>query len=193
MRFKETCSSFTWKLLRSILYRKGYLMTHINGVDLKKILFFSCSVCGALFAQRSNLYEHVRRRHAKLRLYKCDECEKSYSWRNIPELHISVTHLHKRPFSCSHNRCSLAYNYQLYRHIRTMPPLCKECGKQFSDLHSLQWHINIVHLRKINYSFSQRGASFADKCPLKHHCLTVHVLYYNLSFSLQKAKISDIQ
>ncbi|XP_075205521.1 uncharacterized protein LOC142311209 isoform X1 [Anomaloglossus baeobatrachus] len=131
---------------------------------------FSCSDCGKVFTQKSNLVRH-KRTHTGEKPFSCDKCNKTFTQKSHLVEH-QVFHTGEKPFSCS--TCGKYFTHRaiLYRHQRIhtgeRPFTCGECGKSFSYKSYLVEHQRF-HMREKPYSCSECGKSFVKKSILVKH------------------------
>ena len=86
-------------------------------IDLK------CRVCMVKFSKASNLKTHVKKFHedAKIRIFKCDDCAKTFnSHYNLQRHHLTV-------------------------HQKLKSYKCETCGKNFGEKQALNNHNISVH------------------------------------------------
>ena len=78
---------------------------------------FACSICQELFAQKSDLKEHVRG-HNCLKQFACSLCFKMFSHQNDLDIHLKI-HAGEKPFVCPMCNKMFLKNCFLNRHMKT--------------------------------------------------------------------------
>lgn len=86
---------------------------------------FSCSLCGKRFGQKAHLQNHLKC-HTGEKPYSCSLCGKSFSRFEHLQLHMR-THTGEKPFSCSACAQRFTWNYQLKNH-RCVRPASRHQG-----------------------------------------------------------------
>ncbi|XP_062842679.1 zinc finger protein 135-like [Trichomycterus rosablanca] len=106
-----------------------------------------CEYCGKPFQHRADLKMHlVVHEKERPRPYRCDLCEKSYSYAQVLEVHRR-THTGERPYQCRF--CGKRFNQKGHCkdhekiHTGEKPFSCSICGKRF--IHSSQVKKHIIH------------------------------------------------
>lgn len=103
---------------------------------------FSCSICGASFAQKQNL-EYHQRKHTGERPFSCDICGNSFFRKTILDKHIFL-HSGEKPYSC--DICGIRFAQKGHvkqhkqKHIEKKMYSCDACGKKFKYQSSLNKH-----------------------------------------------------
>ncbi|KAL7837264.1 hypothetical protein SRHO_G00269750 [Serrasalmus rhombeus] len=103
-----------------------------------------CEYCGKPFGNREQLKQHlVVHQKEKPRPYRCDLCEKSYSYAQVLEIHRR-THTGERPYHCRF--CGRRFNQQSHLkyheriHTGERPFGCSLCGKRFIQRSQVKKH-----------------------------------------------------
>lgn len=105
--------------------------------------YVNCKICGEIL-KAASLPGHLKYKHLKLRKFKCDECDKTFSSSGDLKKHDFV-HTNVRPYKC--NLCSNGYftNQDLRRHFQrvhnityTAAEIRKICGKMTTVERRLQ-------------------------------------------------------
>ena len=122
-------------------------------------------ICG----QEKRVHEGVKAE----RIYKCTQCEKSYTHSHKLKTHIERVHKEvkaKRVFKCEdQGLCTQSFTkaHNLKAHIKIVHQglkkySCKLCAKTFPFPHTLRAHIKIVHGRVKEYSSTLRDKNQQD-------------------------------
>ncbi|KAK5650831.1 hypothetical protein RI129_001860 [Pyrocoelia pectoralis] len=122
-----------------------FLKRHFRNVHLLKKDTFVCEVCGIISESKSILYKHMNKDHGG-RL-KCNICHKFYYDATVLKLHVAAIHSKGRSL------------------------LCTICGKTFSYLSALNYHMRI-HNDERNYMCTHCPKTFRMQCSLKRHLRT---------------------
>ena len=110
---------------------------------------FKCPDCEACFGWKSHMERHHNSIHAKLKPFKCSECD--FSAVEVAKLkrHM-LTHSEEYPFKCDlcYFRCKQKEN--LVAHTKTVHDkekkfYCSECDASFTQKHHLERHQKLVH------------------------------------------------
>ena len=104
---------------------------------------YLCQYCDKVFGHQSNRIKHVRAVHLGVK-YKCQLCDRKFTQLSVLRAHLQEDHQgNKSPESSSatqdsrllqKKRVKCAYRYQ-----------CNKCEKNYSNFHSLNWHVKIQH------------------------------------------------
>ncbi|XP_053904274.1 zinc finger protein 34-like isoform X2 [Malaclemys terrapin pileata] len=104
-------------------------------------------------------------------LYTCNDCGKSFQWRQALILHQRM-HTGEKPFNCSDCGKIFSWCSSLIEHQRThtgeKPFNCSYCEKSFSRYSYLIKH-QILHTRETPYNCPDCGKSFSQSSDLLRH------------------------
>ena len=105
-------------------------------------------------------------------LYKCDQCEKSYTQSSDLTYHIREVHNAWKRYKCDQCGKSFNRNAWLKAHIRThtgeKPYKCDQCDKSFKSNRCLKEHRR-AHTNERPYKCDQCDKSYSTKSYLKVH------------------------
>ncbi len=141
-----------------------------------------CNLCSKAFNQKSTLTRHIRIVHEKLKPYSCNECEKTFSTKDIIYLHTLKEHplSNPKPFSCDICIQSFYDKKALRRHKNKHKKSvfeCDICHKMCVSQEYLDKHKNIHNITNNEYN-----KSFCYVCKISFRfCMTlkVHNLRYH--------------
>lgn len=116
----------------------------------------ACQFCDKVLSDRKSLTAHIKRKHESYenRKFQCDYCQKRFVGFEPMRQHV-LTHLSEESKA----------------ELRTH--LCNECGMTFMHKHTLQSHINYVHL-KIGLVCDLCAKHFKSKFDYALHRRNVH-------------------
>ena len=101
--------------------------------------------------------------------FKCEICERKFSFRFSLHRHISEAHEEKRP----HKKVNMNNHKESVNEERKKFR-CDKCDKAFSDKSNMTQHINAVHEGKRPFQCSICDASFSTKQVMNRHINSVH-------------------
>ncbi|XP_078242934.1 uncharacterized protein LOC110070210 [Pogona vitticeps] len=132
---------------------------------------YSCPLCEKTFNQKSLLRIH-KRIHTAEKLYKCSDCDQSFTLEKYLNAHRVRAHTRERPYACSQCSKTFIFKYSLVEHERMhtdeRPYECPECGKRYNGKAALVVHQN-THGGKKSFLCPECGKSFKTKCALTGH------------------------
>lgn len=120
--------------------------------------------------QNSDIIRHERICIGK-KPWKCNECEKAFSYYSAFVLHQRI-HTGEKPYEC--NECGKAFSQSIHLtlhqriHTGEKPYECNECGKTFSRSSNFAKHQRI-HIGKKPYKCSECGKAFIHSSALIQH------------------------
>lgn len=152
----------------------SHLRRHMRMHD--EVPRFTCQDCGLGFNQKSNLELHIRRKHSKEVVVKCDICNKGFFCKAALEDHKN-THTGQRPFKC--HLCDKSYmnKAHLALHKRWSHPelfgpdryhKCQICSKTFPYKKRLIKHLE-SHAGVRKYLCDLCGKAISTLASLRHH------------------------
>ncbi|XP_069089499.1 zinc finger protein 777-like isoform X4 [Pleurodeles waltl] len=126
--------------------------------------------CVNLFMDQG-MSTHTQRTHASDVLYKCSECEKSFSNAYKLKIHQRI-HTGERPYKCPACEKTFIKDSHLKVHIRMhtgeRPYKCKMCGKGFTKSYHLKVHV-MIHTGEKPHKCLECGKSFSVNSRLTAH------------------------
>ena len=165
----EHCEYKTW--------RKGEMKQHVlTHFPEKRDLKFQCESCDYKTWTRKRLTRHLLV-HSTLRLIKCDDCPKSYKYKDQLRAHQKFAHLGaKKEFKCLELGCEKLFptNFQLSRHTETHTNLekvhnCPICGIGFSLKTGLTSHLKVHRSPKKWFNCNLCDKRFRNDPHLRRH------------------------
>ena len=149
---------------------------------------FECKDCKKCFPRKTNLQQHIKAVHLKIKDNFCpyDDCDFSTSDKSCIQQHIKAVHLKIKDIICTYDNCdfSSCFKKNLQQHIKAVHLKIKDnfCPYDDCDFSScnkgdLQKHIKAVHLKiKDNIcTYDNCDYSSSDKRNLHTHIESVHL------------------
>lgn len=110
-----------------------------------------CNDCSSKFIQKKKLEKHV-----KIHLYKCQECSKSFPYKNYLDVHYYNEHMQSidldiksQPgFLCRYCGLPFSTEEELQNHIKLSGEnliICAECLDVFETEYDFDWHLKTEH------------------------------------------------
>ena len=115
-----------------------------------------CLDCGKRFSKFALMRTHRKRQHGGARAFTCDVCKKGFFSAHKLREHVR-THTGEAPLLC--NVCGKGFkrHSNLSEHKRIHDPdreprpvrelFCQTCGKLFTTMRDLNWHVEETHER----------------------------------------------
>ena len=132
-----------------------------------------CVQCGKLFASNTDMRNHIKSVHEKIRDVICDICAKGFPSKSALNIH-RMGHTGEKNFPC--HICGQSYKTKHYLIIHTRlhtgekPHCCEECGKAFADPSALKNHQK-QHLDNQSTACEICGKVYKMKKNLKRHMI----------------------
>ena len=144
--------SFCQKQFKDQAHLKRHIKLH-NDSDSKP---FKCPRCVLSFRENYNLQKHISGVHEKGELFKCNQCDKVYKYRNSLSDHIDMAHntdKTKPLFNCKQCHKSFFHakvlrTHQLRVHVEAEKE-CPLCCRMFKQKSKLNRHLREVHKEAI--------------------------------------------
>jgi uncharacterized Zn-finger protein len=137
----------------------------------------TCNVCGKCFKFPCDFKRHSVM-HTGERVFKCDECQKSFKLLSHLKMHIYRFHTMERPYPC--HSCGKRYasvtdlRCHLLVHSSERPHVCSICNKGFYSAKDLRKHMQIhTGVREFECDVCKR--KFLRRGHLEKHIVVVHV------------------
>lgn len=137
----------------------------------------TCNVCGKCFKFPCDFKRHSVM-HTGERVFKCDECQKSFKLLSHLKMHIYRFHTMERPYPC--DSCGKRYasvtdlRCHLLIHSSERPHVCSFCSKGFFSAKDLRKHLQI-HTGERQFECDVCKRKFLRRGHLEKHIVVVHV------------------
>ena len=111
---------------------------------------FTCQICNAHFATKTNVANHMRSVHGGKKDFLCTECDKTFSYRTSLLVHKRRVH-EKIKFPCSQCESQLGCAFTLKKHIERVHEgkksrfECSKCPKTFTTKQAFINHYKKKH------------------------------------------------
>ncbi|KAK2719447.1 zinc finger protein 184-like isoform X2 [Artemia franciscana] len=134
---------------------------------------YRCPKCGRLFTTEKNMLVHMLIHNGDN--YKCDSCDKAFSFLAHLRKHIKKNHTDVKSFHCKICNNSYAHPKTLDTHMRVhtgeKPYRCQFCEKTFSQRTSLKCHTR-THTGERPYTCDVCQKAFTSLSNVKRHVKT---------------------
>ena len=169
--FGDFCGQYGSSGDRLEVVRTGSFDSHlVDGKFTAKP--YECDVCEAEFAQKANLFVHMRV-HTGDKPFECSVCAKTFSQAGNLSGHMR-RHKGERPFTCYVCEKTFIDSGSLSCHLRVhtgdRPYKCGDCDKRFARTHHLSSHQR-THTGERPYKCGVCQLSFATTWVLSQHGL----------------------
>jgi very-short-patch-repair endonuclease len=125
------------------------LLQHIKCVH-DKIKDIECEQCDYKCSAKCDLLKHIKHVHEKIQDFKCDQCDFKFGIKSNLKKHIKYVHSKIKDFEC------------------------KDCDYKCSSLYALQSHIKRVHDKIKDFECKDCGLKCSAKSELHRHIKQVH-------------------
>ncbi|XP_072771111.1 uncharacterized protein [Nerophis lumbriciformis] len=165
---KKKEKPFSCSICGKILSDKSNMKRHLSTHIGEKP--FCCSVCGKIFLKKSAMVYHMRT-HTGEKPFSCSVCHKTFSSKSIMLSHRR-THTGEKPFSCSVCCKTFSQKPHMVSHMRThtgeKPFRCSVCDKAFSLKSNVVTHMR-THTGEKPFSCLVCGERFSQKTHMVSH------------------------
>ncbi|CAF4892311.1 unnamed protein product [Pieris macdunnoughi] len=139
---------------------------------------YVCELCGKRCRSISTLEAHKRAKHGLEKIYKCDQCEKEFAYREAYQIHVR-THTGEKPYICDicgagfHRRGTFVQHLGVHNPENTVQ--CDLCPTRVKSLQFLYSHKNRVHSgKRYRYICPICDRRFDLPTKVKKHALEEH-------------------
>ena len=140
---------------------------------------FVCETCAIIWSSNSNLKQHVKQVHNKIKEYKCDECEYECALSSSLKSHIKSVHNKVKDVSCNECNYRCSQTGQLKSHIKSIhlkvkDYKCDKCDYECAFKSSLKTHVDTIHnnMKDIKCIYCEFQCS--SNSNLKQHVKSIH-------------------
>ena len=175
----KTCKEYKCHICDYKTNFKQLLKIHVDGIHEGITYQCSIPSCGSVFKYQANMRAHIKNIHGRQkRKYSCDKCEFKADRRSLIDQHIQSQHLGKM-FKCDQCEKTFAMKHYVSLHKtivhkdKNLFYYCDICGYKSRAKRTIQIHREKIHEGK-TYSCPQCGRVFNQRCNKLRHMLTVH-------------------
>jgi len=136
----------------------------------------ACPTCGALFATRVKLFDHLKRQQDSSANWTCTNCNKTFALERLLRDHMRS---HINTYEC--RECGMCWptpsalqTHIMYRHSEERGFACEECEYKAKSTQDLKQHAR-THQSEVLSCMEGCGFSCTSNAVMKNHFLKVHV------------------
>ncbi|KAL1378953.1 hypothetical protein pipiens_003878 [Culex pipiens pipiens] len=134
---------------------------------------FQCPWCGRIFKESRNLREHETSHFPDRKNHKCPICSQEFARRNYYLRHMKM-HQTENQFKCNECDKAFSFEKQLQEHIgvthrRERSHQCKQCPKTYLTAAALYSHVQAIHKQNFRFKCDVCFRSFLTSTDLERH------------------------
>eukprot|EP00088_Acartia_fossae_P003414 TRINITY_DN11430_c0_g1_i1.p1 TRINITY_DN11430_c0_g1~~TRINITY_DN11430_c0_g1_i1.p1 ORF type:complete len:734 (-),score=123.90 TRINITY_DN11430_c0_g1_i1:243-2444(-) len=171
---EEETRTCEWKSCSKTFKNITRLREHMRSHCQEKS--YGCPTCGALFATKTKLLDHLKRQQVTTGSFTCTNCNKTFALERLLRDHMRS---HINTYECE--ECGMCWptpsslkNHIMYRHSKTRDFPCESCDYKAKSHHDLKQHSRRHQAEVLS---CMEGCGFVCKANsvMKHHFLKVHM------------------
>ena len=159
---------------------KGEFRNQGEQEDNEVSIVYFCSMCPAIFDEKSSLFEHFTAMHETIKKLDCDICNSHFRIESQLKIHVKTVHEKLKRFECKFCKATFGHKQSMKKHIKNDHEklnyfvLCKLCKETFGDKHTMKQHIKVVHKKLKSFVCQVCEATFVHNKNLQCHMKNVH-------------------